>query len=211
MKQITLPFLHAFTASDAPGEVAGRLYELEKHVLSFAPWPGYPYKPQVQFSIAYGSDALGLLFEVQEKSIRAAHGHTNEPVYTDSCVEFFVSFDEGTTYYNFEFNCIGTVLAGFGKERSGRQLLSQALLDKIKSEARIYRGGNSIRWEITLVLPFDVFPHHSLSSLPGRQCRANFYKCGDELPQPHFLSWSNIESSEPDFHLPAYFGTLKFA
>jgi hypothetical protein len=46
--------------------------------------------------------------------------------------------------------------------------------------------------------------------LKGKTCRANFYKCGDDLPEPHFLSWNNIIADKPDFHLPQYFGTLTF-
>jgi hypothetical protein len=39
---------------------------------------------------------------------------------------------------------------------------------------------------------------------------ANFYKCGDELPTPHFLSWNPIEWKEPSFHRPEQFGKLIF-
>lgn len=211
MKHVTVPFLPALNAGTTADEVAGWLPVPGRQVLSFAPWPAYPYKPLVQFSIAYGDGALALQFEVEEKSIRAAFGQMNEPVYQDSCVEFFVSFDDGASYYNVEFNCIGTVLAGFGKERAGRQPLPPALLEKISSVVRIHRGSDLVRWEITLVLPLAVFPYHAPSLSPGYACRANFYKCGDALPEPHFLCWSNIESHEPDFHLPACFGSLTFA
>ncbi len=40
--------------------------------------------------------------------------------------------------------------------------------------------------------------------------KANFYKCGDELQTPHFLSWNPIEIEKPDFHRPDFFGTLRF-
>lgn len=211
-KQLTVAFEHGLTMNSATSDVARRLQKIERQALSFAPWPAYTYKPDVRFSIAYGEDAIFLQFEVKEKFIRAAYGHTNEPVYKDSCVEFFISFDEGATYYNFEFNCIGTILAGYGKEKTVRQPLPLALLEKIKSEVMIRRGGQEqqVQWEITLLIPVEVFLHHPLSSLQGQLCRANFYKCGDELPEPHFLSWSNIESDETDFHLPEFFGTMRF-
>ena len=43
-----------------------------------------------------------------------------------------------------------------------------------------------------------------------REIKANFYKCGDELQTPHFLSWNPIKIENPDFHRPDFFGTLEF-
>ena len=40
----------------------------------------------------------------------------------------------------------------------------------------------------------------------GRVIRANFYKCGDETPIPHFGMWSPVDNETPDFHRPEYFG-----
>lgn len=211
MKQLTVSFLSEFTESATLSEVGNRLRKLGKQVLSYVPWPTYPYKPDVHFSIAYGHSALLLQYEVKEKFIKAANGSINGPVYQDSCVEFFISLDDGATYYNFEFNCIGTVLAGFGKGREGRETLPNEALEKVRSEVRISRGeGSGVVWEITLAIPLETFLHHSQLVLQGKSCKANFYKCGDKLPEPHFLSWSNIKSEEPDFHLSKFFGALHF-
>ena len=65
-------------------------------------------------------------------------------------------------------------------------------------------------WEITLDIPFSVFIYNNIDSLKGTECKANFYKCGDETPEPHYLSWRNILSDEPNFHVPEFFGTVKF-
>ena len=40
--------------------------------------------------------------------------------------------------------------------------------------------------------------------------KGNFYKCGDMLSKPHFLSWNPIDTPSPDFHVPASFGLLTF-
>jgi hypothetical protein len=192
--------------------VAGRMSQVEKQFLSYAPWAAYPYKPGVLFSIAYDKASLYLQYTVKEAVVQAAFGRTNEPVYQDSCVEFFISFDEGATYYNFEFNCIGTVLAGYGRGRTDRQWLSGDVLDTINTQSTVLRKGKDRmpQWELTVVLPLKVFTFQNIDSLQGQQARANFYKCGDHLPVPHFLAWSNIESDSPDFHLPQFFGTLLF-
>jgi hypothetical protein len=212
MKSLRVFFLQHIKQDETLAAIAGRLSVVKKHSLSYAPWVSYPYKPDVHFSIAYDDAALYLQYTVKETTVQAAHGRTNEPVYQDSCVEFFISFDEGATYYNFEFNCIGTVLAGYGRNKADRQSLSEDVLDSISTQSIILRKGKvrMPQWELTAILPLNVFPFHNPASLQRQQARANFYKCGDHLPEPHFLAWSNIESDSPDFHLPQFFGTLLF-
>ncbi|MFA5695554.1 MAG: carbohydrate-binding family 9-like protein, partial [Proteiniphilum sp.] len=46
-------------------------------------------------------------------------------------------------------------------------------------------------------------------SLSRQQIRANFYKCGDETAEPHYISWSPIDLPAPDFHAPQFFGLLE--
>jgi len=46
--------------------------------------------------------------------------------------------------------------------------------------------------------------------LNGKTMRANFYKCGDKLQTPHFLSWAPIDLPKPKFHCPEFFGELVF-
>lgn len=182
----------------------------EKHSLKFAPWPVFSYKPQVQFSIAYNERHIFLKYYVVENHIRGAAGNINGAVWEDTCVEFFVGFDE-RGYYNLEFNCLGTILIGYNKDGSDCHLLPEQAIRKIKYQSVISNSGEKdIQWELTLSIPLDVFVYHDLSSLQNKNCRANFYKCGDALPQPHYISWSNIEAPEPDFHLPQFFGELLF-
>ena len=38
----------------------------------------------------------------------------------------------------------------------------------------------------------------------------NVYKCGDNLSQPHFLSWQPIHTDKPNFHVPQFFGEVEF-
>jgi hypothetical protein len=209
MNQLTVTPLKNINYNHAIEMVSLRLNELEKHLLNYTPWTAYPYKPEVQFVIAYSGDCIFLKYFVDEESIRAAAGNINGAVWEDACVEFFVSFDD-KGYYNLEFNCIGTALAGFGKEKGSRVRIEERIIRKIKYGSKISNTDGNIHWELTVAIPLEVFAHHNLSSLKGRQCKANFYKCGDALPQPHFVAWSNIEAQQPDFHLPQFFGTVLF-
>lgn len=213
MPEIRVSFLDTLYHSSDLGVITDQLTGIEKHPLAFAPWAdAFPYKPVVDFAIAHGPDALFLQYIVKEKVVQAAFGKANDPVYQDSCVEFFISLDAGATYYNFEFNCIGTVLAAVGPDRKYRTPLPAGLLHTIRWRAVLSgeKGDGLVHWTLTLSLPFALFLRHPLSSLQGQACRANFYKCGDGLPEPHFLAWSPIDSPQPDFHLPRYFGTLLF-
>lgn len=182
-----------------------------KHKLKFVPWKDYPYKPKVSFAISYNATHILLKYFVEENEIRARNTSINGPVWQDSCVEFFISFDEGLHYYNIELNCLGVALVGYGKSKADRLLLDPALIGGIKSLSEIKsKSGKTISWELTSFLPLKLFKFTPIKALKHTSCRANFYKCGDLLPDPHFLSWSDIKAPAPDFHLAEYFGRLSF-
>jgi hypothetical protein len=47
-------------------------------------------------------------------------------------------------------------------------------------------------------------------SLSGLRAKANFYKCGDGLTVPHFVTWAPISTEKPDYHRPEFFDWLEF-
>ena len=211
MKGLNVPFLKELSYDRSIRSLSASLDGLNKQSLQFTPWASeFPYKPDVSFAIAHAGKCIFLKFFVNEKTIRAAAGFINGPVWEDACVEFFISFDQ-ETYYNFEFNCIGTRLAAFGKGKNDRTHLPEDSIRRIKTGVFIdHNKQNGIDWELTVAIPLDVFTQHQLASLAGQECGANFYKCGDGLPDPHFVSWTNIETATPNFHVPAFFGKLVF-
>ncbi|MBC7757624.1 MAG: hypothetical protein H7069_02120 [Phormidesmis sp. FL-bin-119] len=211
-KHLVVPFLPIGEQS-ALNDISEQLDTIQKHGVSYVPWEAYNYKPKVDFAIAYTDYALLLKFFVSENEVRAIYAKPNEPVYKDSCVEFFVSFENEMEYYNFEFNCAGTCLLGFGKGRNERLQLSDELIGRIRYQSLLKPSAcpeANISWELTLEIPFDVFHYHQIKTLKKKRGRANFYKCGDDLPKPHFLTWNKIETEEPDFHRPEYFGSFEF-
>jgi len=178
-------------------------------------WQTYPYKPKVAFRIAHTNDAILLHYKVTEASVRAKYGEDNGSVWTDSCVEFFSIPANDGIYYNLECNCIGTVLLAAGPERNNRE---HASLEITKQVERWSSLGNQpfeerigeCTWEVALLIPYSVFFKHNIKNLDGMGINANFYKCGDELQTPHFLSWNPIKIENPDFHRPDFFGVLEF-
>ncbi|MBR6433487.1 MAG: hypothetical protein IKS70_03660 [Bacteroides sp.] len=205
------------SAANVPVESLPALLDKEK--VDFQPvntvnWTAFPYRPDVEFRIAYTQDAILLHFKVREESVRAVAGHDNGPVWEDACVEFFsVPADDGV-YYNVECNCVGTLLVGAGAGRKNRRHAPQEVMDKVQRWSSLGSEGFGERvgdccWEVALVIPYTTFFLHRITSLEGKAIRANFYKCGDKLRTPHFLSWSPIGLEKPDFHCPEFFGVLK--
>jgi hypothetical protein len=178
-------------------------------------WGKYNYKPQVKFKIAYSDNEIFIKYYVQEEYLKAEKTKTNQMVCEDSCVEFFVSPANDGIYYNIEFNAIGTCLMGSGTCRDENTLAESSIISKIRRKTSVgeepfaeIKGNFS--WELTAAIPYEVFSHHNVSNLKGETFKANFYKCGDKLSFPHYLTWNPVGTAKPDYHQPRYFGKIKF-
>lgn len=216
MKEIEVKKLK--TKSDYPDmkEVSEKLDLLAvKHRIETLNWKDYNYKPDVTFSIAYGKNEIFIKYYVKESYIKAEKTGSNQMVCEDSCVEFFVSPENDGIYYNFEFNAIGTCLLGTGtgrkdSSRSDPEIISGIRLLSSEGNKPFKEKKGEFEWTLTIAIPLETFFHHKVEDLKGKTFRANFYKCGDNLSVPHYLTWNPVETQNPDFHQPLYFGILKF-
>ena len=178
-------------------------------------WKGYNYKPDVALSLAYSDYEIFLKYYVTERYFKAEKTESNQMVCEDSCVEFFVSPEDDGIYYNIEFNAIGTCLLGTGTDRASSKRAGLEVISKIRRltsegvEPFSEKTGDYI-WAITIAIPFEVFFHHQVKDLKGKIFRANFYKCGDKLTVPHYVTWNPVGTENPDDHQPEHFGLLKF-
>ncbi|MBS1606277.1 MAG: hypothetical protein JST42_26700 [Bacteroidetes bacterium] len=176
---------------------------LPRHLLDICPWPEFPLaRPVTHFAVAHNKSAIYLKFFVDEVDPRITFTEHNDPVYKDSCVEFFLSLDKGASYYNMEWNAAGVCLMMYGRSRQGRTAVSPALIRS--SDLGVQASG----WSLALYIPVSVFGCDS--GLSGMHATANFYKCGDECREPHYIVWNDIRTPAPDFHQPRYFGDLIF-
>ncbi len=214
MKSLTV---RKINRADVQVETLSGLFDkegIEFHAIDEINWEAYPYCPSVRFRIAHTSDAILLNYQVEEESARARYGEDNGSVWTDACAEFFIIPADDGIYYNIESNCIGTVLVGAGKERSNREHAGSDIMNRIQRWASLghhtFEQRGHTRWELSLVLSYSIFFQSDVKTLDGKTVRANFYKCGDELKTPHFVSWNPIEAPQPDFHRPDAFGELMF-
>ena len=197
---------------------------IEYNAIDVVDWPeDYPYCPEVNFAIAHSEDRIYLHYKVREASVGAASDEDFGHVWEDSCVEFFSSPDADSFYYNMESNCVGKMHVASGNTRNGREKAPAEIMAGIKrwsslgDRAFTERIGET-SWELALIVPASTYYKHQEQlrgkdgnmNLSGRIFRANFYKCGDKLQTPHFVSWCRIGVPEPDFHRPEFFGTIYF-
>ena len=178
----------------------------------------YPYRPDVSFRIAHTGEAILLHFKVREEAVRAVAGRDNGPVWKDSCVEFFVSPTCDDTYYNIESNCVGNILLHYGPKGTSRQPADPETISLIRRWSSLGKDpimqplseADGIAWEYVEIIPREVLFGDSIAQFSGKEMTANFYKCGDDLPTPHFLSWAPIELPRPQFHAPEFFRKIRF-
>lgn len=147
-----------------------------------------------------------------EEAPLARYREPNDPVHTDSCMECFLNVfpdmeDKG--YISVEMNANGASHSSFGVNRARKYILNLGQPHPEVSVRFLTRDGRPC-WEAQTIIRRDV-----LEALYGRPCdfgpghkmRANFYKCAESVPQPHWVAWSPV--SRLDFHMPEHFGELE--
>lgn len=177
-------------------------------------WQKYNYRPNVNFRIGHVQNEIWLKYDVNEKHILARETTTNGAVHKDSCVEFFISVD-GKNYYNLEVNCIGTVHLAHGPGRGNRKFVDPDIIKKIAVESSLgnqpfeEKTGN-FDWEMIIRIPSECLAFDQIKSFNGMKATANFYKCGDDTSEPHYITWNPVKTENPDYHRPEFFGKIYF-
>jgi len=180
------------------------------------------FMPKAQAKVLYDDNYLYVIFRVEEKCAKAVEINNNGKVWEDSCVEFFVSPDGDIVkgYFNFEINCIGTIL-NFHQTRLdvNSVQVDQSLIAQVNITPSLPKGKpidpeipSLTTWTMEYRVPFALLEkyHPVIKPAPGVKWRANFYKCAEANSNPHWLTWSLVKNPTPQFHLPEYFGTLEF-
>lgn len=216
MKFIKVNKLGVFEGLPDLVEVSARLDKLSpRWNIGELNWDEFNYKPMVEFVMAYSNNELFIKYYVKEKFVKADKTTDNEMVCKDSCVEFFVSPADDGYYYNFEFNAIGTCYLGHGSSRQNSSPVDTKIVGGVRRLPSIgntpfkERKGDQ-EWELTVGIPLELIFGKKEPELSGKRIKANFYKCGDDLSQPHYLTWNKVQTKEPDYHRPDYFGEILF-
>lgn len=132
-----------------------------------------------------------------------------DPVWNDSCLEFFVGFDNTRAdYLNIEMNPIGAYLIGFAPSRDDRVKVTEIIEKPFPETAEINPG----KWSVTVAISFEdiekIYDLPKETFVSGYSFRGNFFKCGSEAPVVHYGMWNDTETAGPDFHVPEKFGKL---
>ena len=179
-----------------------------------------PFCPSVKVKLLYNYENLFVIYQVKDCYVSCLEQHYNGPVSNDACVEFFFSPDINLLerYFNLEVNCGGTPLMRYNviPRKKYKTLgindichieIAHSLPSKVEVEIT-----EPVTWTIEYKIPFSLLQKFSDVTLPrpGVSWRANFYKVAAKGSNPHWITWSFIDSLKPDFHLPQYFGLIKF-
>jgi len=180
-------------------------------------WLKNGYEPRVEARACYSPNFLYVFFKAWEPQVRVRYTKFQEPVYKDSCVEFFIDpFPEKKLgYFNIETNALGTMLIHFGQPGENRnpvsleELSGSEMKPSIKGPTDGAYGAEF--WTLAYRLPLSLFEkHYGAKPAAGQAGRGNFYKCGDETQIPHYGAWNPVLSVKPNFHQPEYFGRIIF-
>ncbi|MCH3908202.1 MAG: hypothetical protein LKE39_08040 [Sphaerochaeta sp.] len=163
-------------------------------------------------NVSYQGTNLLVSFHVKEPQLRRMCTHHNDAVWTDSCVEVFLKRPDQAEYVNFEFSAAGFCHVARGTGRSGRQSYPDAGLASVPLQVRILENTlTQSRWDLSVTLDLSRFGLvEEGGSLKGKILFGNFYKCGDGLEKPHYLSYAPIDTDQPDFHRPEAFVPFQF-
>lgn len=192
---------------------------IEFHQIDCVNWAEYPDTPSVEFAVAHTDDMIYVMYNVKEESIRAFYTEDKDcKPFEDSCVEFFISMDASrVNYYNIESNCVGALQMKSGTDdfknrvRYGDDITSQIKRYTSLPQAQaIETQQGSFEWSLVMAIPVKLLGVDDDFTLSSHKAYANFYKCGDMLPRPHYLSWNPIDTPSPSFHQPKFFGELHF-
>jgi hypothetical protein len=180
------------------------------------------HRPRTQARLLYDERGLYGIFQVQDRYVRCVHSGYMALTYLDSCVEIFVQPKLEKGYFNFEFNCGGSLLCyyiidpthvpgGFRdftplpEADAGQVAIYHSLPSQVEPEIV-----EPTEWCVEFFVPFAVLEKYvgTLGDVYDQEWRVNLYKCADDTSHPHWASWAPL--NEFDFHLPHCFGTLRF-
>jgi len=210
MKILKVPFVENPEETDLDSLVETRG---ARFLIDTVNWPDkFPYAPIAGGSILRTPDSFIVDFRVSGLDLRVQNLEDNGSQWEDSCVEMFVQSPSGTDYFNFEINPLGKILSAAGPDRHQRvkrslEELSEIIrIHSVTSNKPINYEGGIHSWRVTLCIPLELLGIDP-ENVPC-EIRANFYKCGDLTAHPHFVTWSPVETPNPDFHRPEFFGKL---
>lgn len=180
------------------------------------------FQPKTEAKMMYDEKNVYVIFRVKDRYVRSLVREYNGNVSGDSCVEFFFApdSDKPERYFNLEINAGGTPLLFYvttpwtefvklDSSEISQIEIAHSLPSIVDPEIT-----EPVTWTIEYRIPLPVLEKYSNVTIPGPGVtwKANFYKTAGRIntSNPHYITWSPVDHPKPNFHLPQFFGTLKF-
>ena len=156
------------------------------------------HRPRTVVRIMHHQRAIRLRYTVADRFVVSRETENQRQVCEDSCVEFFLQPGPDAGYFNFEFNCCGTMLShyiedcrrtptGFVRHRP----LSNADLAHVGVRPSLPRTvwpecPYPITWQLDVLIRLEAIEPHvgAIGSLSGRAFAANFFNAPIAVPIP---------------------------
>lgn len=185
--------------------------------------PGHDHKPRTEARMLHDGENIAVFFYVDDRYVIAKGIEYQARTHRDSCVEFFLEPVAGKGYFNFEFNCCGTLLLSYiedsRRKGEGFECYSMVPEEVISGmEVRASLAGpileeieDPVVWTVSYRVPKGVFEAYldPFGSLYGMKMRGNVYKCADDCSHPHWGYWADI-GEVLNFHQPEKFADIVF-
>jgi len=163
-------------------------------------WPEFPCPYKTTAKLLYNENGIYIQLETDEKPLLARFTNQNDTICCDSCMEFFVRLNENDPrYINFEFNPFGTMYMSVRTSR-----FDPVFPEKDKKYFNVKSYVDDKKWVLQFCIPFEfineIFGSHT------KTIYGNLYKCGNETVQRHYATYYPIDTEQPDYHRPEFFG-----
>ena len=174
------------------------------------------YRPEPSFKMMYDDNFLYVFYKVRDRYVRGIMKKDQDMVCLDSCMELFIMPNGKGKYFNFEMNCIGTLLlyqvtpVGTGVQMKPIPLEELKKIKRFHSLPRTLSGekvGDTV-WYAALQIPMDLFVRYADITYPlkGQVWTGNVFKCADWSSHPCSLTWKKTWT----FHNADGFGKFIF-
>ena len=120
-------------------------------------WLNNGYTPRVEARLCWSGQNLYVFFKVFEPKIRVQFTKFQDPVYKDSCVEFFIDpFPEKKIgYINIETNAVGAMLIAIGPNRTSRTRIPESDLKGFEIVTSVKKPVNGAQGAEFWTLPIN--------------------------------------------------------
>ena len=179
------------------------------------PWYKEGEKDRTDARLLWDEENLYVSFVAHDPHISATLTERDDPVSRDDCVEVFVAPDTGAvrTYFNFEFNALGTILDRSPRDNRSNAWDAEGVQIAIAIDGTLNEESDEDRqWTAEIVIPFSSFDPFAPRLPPedGDVWRLNLYRTGGQV-NLQYMTWSNTLTSKPSFHVPERFGIVHFS